>query len=472
MKQQLLFLEFNEVNFEFLEHYVGLGKLPNYARCIRKHGYTQTTSESRLQDLEPWIQWLSARTGLTLAEHGVIRLGDVVNHEFPQIWERLEEQGLKVGAVTPMNAKNRTRDAAFFVPDPWTRTETSGPMVLKKMYEAISQAVNDSAQGKLTLNSIAWLLAGAASQARAVNYTKYLGLVAGARRKPWSKAMFLDQLLADVFMTQVRRTSPDFATLFLNAAAHIQHHYMFSSAVYDGPQRNPDWYVAPGEDPLLEIYELYDRILGQVLAAFPKARIMMATGLHQDPYGKVTYYWRLADHASFLRRLGAPFADVQPRMDRDFLVSCSSATDAAKTAAILESVEDLSGVPMFEVDNRGSDLFATLAYPSDIEEDFQYRVGDQTYSDFRKDVAFVAIKNGDHNHIGYFLDSGLEAGTEQEEFPITEIAARVTTALLGKPDEAKASTLEMVRALIASIAASGVLESATLAASLETASIL
>jgi hypothetical protein len=472
MKQQLLFLEYNEVNFEFLEHYIGLGKLPNFARCIRQHGYSQTTSEGRLEDLEPWIQWLSARTGLTLAEHGVFRLGDIVNHEIPQIWETLEEQGLKVGAVTPMNAKNRTRNAAFFVPDPWTRTETTGPVILKKMYEAISQAVNDSAQGKLTINSIAWLLAGAGSQARAVNYGKYLRLAAKARSKPWLKAMFLDLLLADVFMTQVRRTSPDFATVFLNAAAHIQHHYMFSSDVYYGPQRNPDWYVPPGEDPLLDVYELYDGILGQMLGAFPDARVMMATGLHQDPYGEVTYYWRLADHAAFLRRFGAPFDTVQPRMDRDFLVTCASSSDAAKTAAILESAADLGGVCLFEVDNRGSDLFVTLTYPSDIGEGFDYRVGEQVCSDLRKDVGFVAIKNGDHNHVGYFLDNGVEAAVKDEEFPITGIAARITNAMLGEPEGSKPSSLELIRTAITSAFISGVLETASFATLVETASVL
>jgi hypothetical protein len=383
---------------------------------------------------------------MTLAEHGVYRLGDIVDHEIPQIWEKLEEKGLKVGAVSPMNAKNRTRNATFFVPDPWTRTKTTGPMVVEKMYEAISQAVNDNARAKLTVNSIVWLLAGLAAQARAANYTEYVRLAAGGRRKPWSKAMFLDLLLADVFVTQVGRTAPDFATLFLNAAAHIQHHYMFSSAVYDGPQQNPAWYVAPGEDPLLEVYTLYDRILGQVQATFPRAHIMMATGLHQDPYGEVTYYWRLVDHAGFLRRLGAPFVNVLPRMDRDFLVLCSSADDAAKTAGKLESARDLSGVRLFEVDNRGSGLFVTLTYPYEIGETFEYRVGEQTYSGFQKDVAFVAIKNGDHNSVGYFADMGAPKGTHPSEFPLTQIPSKIRALML---DESTQETRTPVAAGLA-----------------------
>ena len=64
------------------------------------------------EHLEPWIQWVTAHTGLDFAEHGVFRLGDIVARDLPQIWEQLEEKGLRVGAICPMNAKHRLKDAA------------------------------------------------------------------------------------------------------------------------------------------------------------------------------------------------------------------------------------------------------------------------------------------------------------------------------------------------------------------------
>src|SRR5688572_20763032 len=119
MKKQLLFLELNEVNFDFVQKYVARGGLPNFARLIARHGVTLTSSEQRYEQLEPWIQWVTAHTGRTFAEHGVFRLGDIVNRDIPQIWELLEERGFSVGAISPMNAKHRLRNPAFFVPDPW-----------------------------------------------------------------------------------------------------------------------------------------------------------------------------------------------------------------------------------------------------------------------------------------------------------------------------------------------------------------
>jgi len=41
----------------------------------------------------------------------------------------------------------------------------------------------------------------------------------------------------------------------------------------------------------------------------------------------------------------------------------------------------------------------------------------------------VALKNGEHNGRGYFLDTGLRKGEAPAEFPLKEIPARILSAL-------------------------------------------
>lgn len=359
----------------------------------------------------------------------MFRLGDIVQRDIPQIWELLEALGLKVGAISPMNAKHRLRSPAFFVPDPWTDTKITAPETVKKLYRAIAQAVNDNAQARLTPASLCALLLGIARYARPANYARYFALGAGALRKPWRKAMFLDLLLADVFIKQLRATQPHFATLFLNAGAHIQHHYMFCAEAYDGPQRNPDWYVQHGVDPVGEVYELYDAILGAVRNKFPKARVMVATGLHQIPHREVTYYWRLKDHATFLRQLGIDFVRVDPRMSRDFLVSCRDEEQAVQAAQRLQLAVASDGRPLFEVDNRGRDLFVMLVYAGPIEQGFTFSVGSTVFRNMHENVVFVALKNGEHCGTGYFLDTGVAKGSTPAEFPLAEVPHRIMEAL-------------------------------------------
>src|SRR4026207_498000 len=79
MQTRLLLLELNEVNFEFVEAYTRRGELPNFAALFQQHGFTRTTSETSYEQLEPWIQWVTAHTGKSLAEHSVFRLGDIAS---------------------------------------------------------------------------------------------------------------------------------------------------------------------------------------------------------------------------------------------------------------------------------------------------------------------------------------------------------------------------------------------------------
>lgn len=429
----LLFVGLNEVNFEFVQAYVALGELPQFGRLIADHGFARTTSETRYEELEPWIQWVTAHTGLSFAEHGVFRLGDIVKSDLPQIWERLESMGYRVGAVSPMNAKMRLRDPAFFVPDPWTPTEVVAPELLRRLFQAVSHVVNENATGRFGWGSMLNLALGVARVAAPRHYALYLRYAARSIREIWFRPIFLDLLLTDLFELCVRRTRPHFASLFLNAGAHIQHHYMFSSRCYQGELRNPGWYIQPGKDPLLDVYRLYDRVLGGLQARFPLSRLVLATGLHQDAHPEVTFYWRLRDHAEFLRQVGVPFRSVEPRMSRDFVVACSDAQEAEAAARRLCAARDEHGTPLFEVDNRGSDLFVMLTYAQDIPAGTRYRIDNDLYPDLRQHVAFVAIKNGQHNGEGYYVDTGAPRVTDRpgarDVFPLCEIPARLVDAL-------------------------------------------
>jgi hypothetical protein len=423
-------IELNEVNFDAVRYYVAQGKLPTFARLLEHYGYSETTSEDNYEELEPWIQWVTAHTGLSLKEHGVFRLGDIVNHDIPQIWETLEAKGYRVGAISPMNAKNRLKNAPFFVPDPWTQTPTSGPKLLGRLHKAIGQVVGDNAKGGISGESIFWLLIGLLRFAQPRNYIRYFKLAIQSRRKSWLKPMFLDLFLGDIFMRLNRQTKPDFSSLFLNAAAHIQHHYMFNSPAYADVAKNPTWYIDAHMDPMLEVYALYDVLLAQIINTTPNTHFMIATGLHQEPHPTVTYYWRLKDHTVFLHKIGVVAKTVEPLMSRDFIIRCETPNEAAQAEARLNAARDRHGVALFEVDNRGADLFVMLTYPNDIAQDMSFSINTEKYTDFKADVVFVAIKNGQHNGMGYYLSNkGKAIQGSPKQIKLSKIPELVTDFL-------------------------------------------
>ena len=406
MVKKIIFLELNEINFDAVSFYIKRGLyLPSFKKLIEK-GITNTESESEYESLEPWIQWPSVHTGKTYDEHKVFRLGDFVNSTDEQFFEEVEKAGFSVGAVSPMNASNKLKNPAYFIPDPWTQTPCDNSFVSKSITDAIVQAVNDNSQSKLTLKTIFQLGLAIVALVTPSRYFSMAKYAFNALGKPWRKALFLDMLLYEIHKTLFKRKVPNFSTLFLNAGAHIQHHYFFNSPYVASPElKNPAWYIGKDYDPFLEMLKVYDEMLTDLLQ-LPNTEIIVATGLSQKPYEQLKFYYRLKDHASFLKKVGVEFTDVVPRMTRDFLITFDTEERALEAEQQLSKILVNNEVKLFEeIDNRSKDIFVVLTYPSEITDKtiISYSGKEAQLSDL---VTFVAIKNGEHQSKGfaYFSD--------------------------------------------------------------------
>lgn len=424
--KRVILLELNEINFDVVNKYIVANgeRFPALKRLLNGPGI-RTTAEKKYEELEPWIQWPSVHTGKSYPEHGVFRLGDIVGSGVPQIFEQLEQAGYKVGAISAMNAENRLKNSAYFIPDPWTQTPSDGTFWSRALSEAVSQTVNDNAQARITIKSIIQIMLGLLRFARLKHYSKYLSLVLLSRKKPWMKALILDLFLHDVHWTMFNSRMPNFSTLFLNAGAHIQHHYFFNAEPLRNElhNKNPDWYVKRNEDPLADVLDLYDLIVHEYFSR-ADTEVILATGLAQKPYDRVKFYYRLNAHADFLQSLGIVFKNVYPRMTRDFLIEFADEQQAIEACVLLSSIKiEADGQPLFgELDNRGASLFVTLSYHHEITESTKYTVAEKTYS-LKNQVSFVAIKNGMHQSEGFaFFTSEVAAYAPEDKAHVARIA--------------------------------------------------
>jgi hypothetical protein len=427
--KRLILLELNEINFDVVEKY--LAEDPDRFPALKKllsGAHVRTSCEKQYEELEPWIQWVSVHTNKTYKEHGVFRLGDIVGSGVPQIFEQLEQAGYKVGAISAMNAENRLKNPAYFIPDPWTRTPADSSWWSRSLGQAVSQAVNDNAQARITLKSALKIALGLLRFARVGHYQKYLSLIAGSRRKPWLKPLVLDLLLHDLHWTLFNNKKPNFSTLFLNAGAHIQHHYFFNAEPIrkDLKNKNPSWYVEEVQDPLAEVLSLYDMIVSQYFSR-ADTDVVLATGLAQKPYERVKFYYRLKNHADFLQGLELDFSEVFPRMTRDFLITFENDNHALAAQGLLASIRVNDGnAPLFgEIDNRGKSLFVTLTYPLEITASTNYCVGHQKLP-LLPEVSFVAIKNGMHQEEGFaFFTPGIAPYAPKDKAHVANLGTSI-----------------------------------------------
>lgn len=428
--KRLILLELNEINFDLVKRYLLKfpGRFPGFEKLMEEKNI-HTSSEVVYEELEPWIQWASVHTGKSYSEHKLFRLGDVIESNVPQFFEQLEMAGISIGGISPMNAVNRLKKASYFIPDPWTKTPTDDSWWSKRLGVAIAQAVNDNAQSKITKKSALYILLGLIRFAKFRHYFLYLKLAYQGIQASWRRALFLDLFLHDLHTFLFKDKNPQFSTLFLNAGAHIQHHYFHNSPFISSEARfrNPDWYVLPKFDPFYEMMEVYDRLIGEYLDK-KDYELIVATGLSQCPYDRIKYYYRLKNHAAFLRKIDVNFLEIHPRMTRDFLVTFMTIDDAKKAQNILSALRIMGRAePLFgEIENRGDKLFVTLTYPDEILITDTVKLKSTQLKIFTE-VAFVAIKNGMHQSKGFaFFTPGIaklspENGSHVKELYFTVI---------------------------------------------------
>lgn len=430
-------LELNELNFHYIESYVADGRLPTFGRLLRDCQLFETIAENQYPHLEPWIQWPTVYTGKTFAQHGIFRLGDAVYKPHIQIWERLECHRCKVGAISPMNAANRCAHPDFFLPDPWTNTPSTADRRTEKLFCLVRDAVINNASSDLSTFGLGrQILSLALPYLNSSSFARFLAILPTARKHKWAKAAFLDALLADLFLSLVAQHGTQYASLFLNAAAHIQHHHTYDSAVYQGERRNPAWYSsAAGNDvdPLLFIYGVYDRILAQFLAQ-PNFHLLITTGLSQVPNERNHYQYRIVDFDGFMTMIGLEGVRVEPRMSRDFLLVFESA-EAARTG--VEALDRIvcRGKPLLNLEDRGETLFCQVAYFGPPEGLKEIAI-DSVSGDYSDKFVLVSIENAIHQTIGYHVDNRIANSGEVRQIPLTEVHGRLQQAGLAELGEA------------------------------------
>lgn len=370
--------------------------------------YIETSSESDENLLEPWIQWVSVYTCLDFLGHGVFRLGDIITCKNSQIFEQIEAADFKVGLVGGMNADNRLADPSYFIPDPWTATFPDKSFWSNILNTILRQAVNDNSKQRLTIKSMMLLIVVLVRFAKIKHYFQYIRFYIMSWKKIWYRALFLDLLLFDVHWSLYRSKRANFSFLFLNGGAHLQHHYFLNSELLNdiSHPKNPSWYCDSDNDPILDMLDLYNSLVGEILER-SDLHPLIVTGLSQEKSNMPFFYYRLKDHSDFLKMCGIEFDKVEPRMSRDFLVTFSSEQNAETAQLTLSSIMvGPQDVPLFgEIDKRENSLHVTLTYHAEIVRGTKVVIGERC-EDLLPLVSFVALKNGIHQSKGWAFFPG------------------------------------------------------------------
>ena len=400
MKSKLIFISLNEVNFDLIKGYLSDPKFKNFKELSNKIKKTECYEDYK--NLEPWIQWPTIYTGKIASDHAQYRLGDSVNFNHNTIFNEIENLGISVGAVSPMNIKNNLKAPSYFIPDPWTDTSTDKNFWSIIISKTVSYFVKSNSDIKFNIKYFFFLKIIFLRFFKIRNIFLYLKLFFTSFRCKWRKALFLDLLLSDIHFSFFKKNKPDFSHLFLNGFAHIQHHYMFNSKINSNKIKNPDWYIDAKFDPIKEALLVYEKILDDYLNN-KNFEIIIATGLTQIPYDRIKFYYKLTKHRSFFNKFDINFESVQELMSRDFYLFFKNSDEAKKALDKIIKITDKKNKKIFgDFQITGNRLFISFAYDVEILDQLIDHSEEIKIFDY---VNFVALKNGMHSGQGFIYTS-------------------------------------------------------------------
>ena len=429
-------IELNEISESIITQLISKGKLPNFAKLNEEWTYLQTTSEVVYENIEPWIQWVTAHTGKTFDEHKIFRLSDVHDLEHKQIWETLSERNIESGIIGSMNATRRETEGGIFFPDPWAKNNAAYPDNLKPLWALISSRVQGHATGSVPIKDALKGLQSCLKYKLPLSlYTKLATQMIGQKLNPktkWKLAAYFDLMLAEIFDTIYKGTDFGFYTLFLNAVAHYQHHYWrnFDRSSFDPSITYPD--IEAEHDPISFGYEMYDKIVGKVLNLSDKTTlVIIASGLSQIPYtekeeqGGMNYY-RLNSHQEFAEKIGLNKEEftIYPLMSRDWQIKYSTEESRKKAIKILNGLK-VNSKKLFNIkENTEGYIFVETEYTKGCDKGVNIlNQVDEPIVDFNNVFTNIAIKSGHHSGIGnlWISDKEIKKQYEDKKIPLTDL---------------------------------------------------
>jgi len=322
-KGKLILLELNEVPYRVLDTYRSARPDSSVARLLAGGSQYTTLTEDRFA-LDPWISWPTLHRGVTDESHQILHLGQILNDvdaALPPVWRLLRDRGLTVGVFGSLHSSNLPSDVSeysFYLPDYFDDKVFAHPKSLTGFQDLNIRMTRQSARNvtrKFPFGSFARFLATAPASGltfqTVIDSARHLAHEAIDRSLRIRRRAYQPLIMADIFLRQLHRTQPDFATFYTNHVAAAMHRYWAASFPqdYDTPLER-DW-IERYADEIPFAMEKLDRILARLLAfidSHPEYTLITASSMGQAaiPTKQSFEFLTIADLPKFMSQLGVP----------------------------------------------------------------------------------------------------------------------------------------------------------------------
>ncbi len=360
MTKNVVIVELNEFNVDLLCNAAKKYSLPSLSKVLSfKRSTYKTNDRYNSGFLEPWVQWVSVHAGVPSSLHHIKHLGDVPDLGFEQCWETLSKYHISTGIWGVMNgARNNAKETRFFLPDPWTFSESGYPKELNALLD-LPRYVSKNYQ-QLSKTTLFWnglkllkfiLTSGVSKQiiAHTISLIKHLRTFG---KKHFVYISYFDYISTLLFTQYKIKYQPQCAILFLNSLAHLQHHH---------------WHGQDNITPeILHGLQTVDKLFAHLFSLFPDDAFVIHNGLSQmnTNHEKEWVLYRQKDPLQFLKALQIPALKVEQHMTHDGHIFFANSQDCQKAFESLK-MASINNQPLFHVEKNANDdckLFCMLKF--------------------------------------------------------------------------------------------------------------
>lgn len=413
-----ILLEANEIPFRVVDDYVEQHPGSHLAALMADSKQFDTVCEDQVE-LDPWISWPTLHRGVIDEQHRILHLGqslESADRQYPPIWRLLSAAGVTVGVMGSLHSSHVPEDAAnyaFYVPDFFANQSFAHPAEVTAFQQFNLLMTRMSARNVATdlppIRSAADFLRFYATHgiSRSTLTTTFKELW-NERRDPHLKCRrrSIQPLLSlDIFLDLMRRTAPQFATLYTNHVAAAMHRYW--AAAYpddpDGSDMPADWRDRYRHE-IHYAMDCLDIMIGRLMTYADKNGylLIMASSMGQAAHkSEVTDgFTTVVDLNRFMATMGLSTSEwteqhamvpcvsvtVDPARVDDFERRLSSITCQGHAMSLRRREE-----PPLSYDRSGDDTFHLFVY-------FERYSGPQTALLAGSPISFEQLGWGFHEH--------------------------------------------------------------------------
>lgn len=377
----VVLLEFNELTPSLLDRFMQLGHLPNFKRFYDEADVYTTDAEEEGEGLNPWIQWVTAHSGLSYDEHGVYHLNEGHKLNKQCIWDIVSENDLRVWVCGSMNVRHDVPLNGYVMPDPWAMNVEPYPKSLEPYYKFVQTQVQEHTNERVPLTKgdylrfIKFMVQHGLSPSTTSAVVRQLAKERMGGHK-WKRAMIMDKLQWDVFRSVYKTLKPHFCTFFSNSTAHMQHCYWRNM--------EPEHFeVKPSEEEQAEYgaavlfsYKELDKLVKKFLDLVENdVTLVFCTALSQQPClvyedigGKRCYRPKDFDKLVAFAGITGPHRCL-PVMSEQFHIYFDKVEDADAAESKLRGME-VNGRPLMLVEREPENaIFAGVNIYDEVPKD-------------------------------------------------------------------------------------------------------